>query len=433
MVTNDAASGAGTRSDDGVDRGERSVPPSLLVPDLSDFWRDLADRLERNGVSWRGQVRVSTLSSQARGVLLNLVGTPGRRSVDVAVLESALVGLGVGGDLSEALDALGAPVSSVPQQRRDDRARRADGRAAAREAVAAWPESWAVVWIDEVIGAGVLAGAGPDEALTLIGGVRRVLDAIDRAEGVSSISRIDLAAGALGSSHALDPGTRLERATTRALSHLVAAASGTDAIVGSGSEQPVDPWSQLGVHRSLVSGAALTWRLPLLATDPLAPMVRSSDALRLPFVVTRLALDSVGCAFAPDARVLVVENPRVLELAAQLDAAESLICANGNPSTTVNLLIDGLLAAGATLRYHGDFDAAGLAMCARMHARGVEPWRMSVVDYLAALDEADRQGVTLPVDPAPCVQTPWDPELQSVFDEHRRIVHEERLLDLILS
>ncbi len=154
--------------------------------------------------------------------------------------------------------------------------------------------------------------------------------------------------------------------------------------------------------------------------------------MRLPFVVTRLALDTIGCSFAPGAEVLIVENPRVLEHAAQRGVATSMICANGNPSTTVNLLIDGLLEAGATLRYHGDFDVAGLAMCARMHARGVQPWRMSVHDYLAALDEADRQGVALPVDLAPCVETPWDPELHVVFDDHRRIVHEERLLHLLV-
>ncbi len=210
----------------------RVAPPSLLADDLAEFWADVAGRLERNGDGWRGQVSLSSLTSHARGVLLALVGTPGRRTIDTGLLEQALVGLGVGGDLPEALATLGAPVSAVPQQRRDERARRADGRAVARESVSSWPEAWAPVWIDEVIGAGVLSGYGPDEALGVVGAVRRVLDAIDGADAGSSISRIDLAANVLGSSHALDPGTRMERATTRALGHLVAAATGDDLEAG---------------------------------------------------------------------------------------------------------------------------------------------------------------------------------------------------------
>ncbi len=439
MVNDGAGPRSGISSAEVDVSGVHSVPPSLLDGDLRGFWAELASRLERNGDAWRGRIAVSSLSSHARGVLLALVGTPGRRTVEARALEAALVDLGVGKDLPDALAALGAPVSSLPQQRRTDRQRRADGRAAAREALAAWPEPWASTWLDEIIGAGVLAGFGREESSTLVDAVRRVLDAIERADSGASISRIDLAAEVLGSSHALDPGTRLERATTRALGHLVAAASGNrveaerSADAGSGSALPAaDPWSQLGVHRSLVSGAALTWRLPLTADGPLATVVRACDELRLPFVVTRLAIDTAGCSFAPDAEVLIVENPRVVELAAQRGAATPMICANGNPSTTVNLLIDGLLAAGARLRYHGDFDVAGLAMCARMQIRGVEPWRMSAADYLAALDEADQHGVALPVDHAACEPTPWDPTLKSLFDEHRRIVHEERLLQQIV-
>lgn len=78
------------------------------------------------------------------------------------------------------------------------------------------------------------------------------------------------------------------------------------------------------------------------------------------------------------------------------------------------------LARGAHIRYHGDFDAAGLAICAPMQAIGCTPWRMGSADHLAAAAE-----------PAP--GTPWDPALQRVFDDHRRIIHEERLLPGLLA
>lgn len=415
------------------------VPPSLLGEELTSFWADLARRLERNGEQWRGQIKVSALSSPARGVLWSLVGTPGRKTIDAATLESALAELGVGDDLVDALGALGAPVSPRPGEARVDRRRRSEGRAEARRMVASWPEPWATMWIDELISTGVLAGYGPDEAAELVTSVRNVIDAIDASP--AAVSRIDLAATVLGSSHALDPGTRVERGATRALSYLIANASGGEVDPPGESGEHVsgrsifgdataDPWTQLGVHRSLVSGAALTWRLPLIGSEPMATVVRACDDMGVPFVVTRLALGSLD--FDGDADVLVVENPRVLEFAAQVGASTPIVCANGNPSATVNQVIDSLLAAGARLRYHGDFDVAGLAMSTRMHLRGVEPWRMTAADYLEALHDADRQGVALPVDRSPCEPTPWDPPLQAVFDDDRRIVHEERLLQSIV-
>ena len=43
--------------------------------------------------------------------------------------------------------------------------------------------------------------------------------------------------------------------------------------------------------------------------------------------------------------------------------------------------------AGAELRYHGDFDWAGVAMANRLIAEvGVVPWRMGADDYTGALE-----------------------------------------------
>lgn len=92
-----------------------------------------------------------------------------------------------------------------------------------------------------------------------------------------------------------------------------------------------------------------------------------------------------------------------------------------------------MLGCGAHLRYHGDFDVAGLAICARMFRLGLQPWRMSVTDYLEAIDTARKDGIVLPVDEAPPGPTPWDPDLRAVFRQHRLIVHEERLLDELLG
>ena len=96
------------------------------------------------------------------------------------------------------------------------------------------------------------------------------------------------------------------------------------------------------------------------------------------------------------------------EAAAQACIPTPVLSTNGQPSTTVLLLLEQLRRAGAELRYHGDFDSAGLAICERMTRLGLQPWRMNG-------------------------PTSWDPDLRAVFDRERRIVHQERLLPGLLD
>jgi hypothetical protein len=87
----------------------------------------------------------------------------------------------------------------------------------------------------------------------------------------------------------------------------------------------------------------------------------------------------------------------------------------------------------AGVAYHGDFDSSGLRICARMHRLGLTPWRMDVAAYHEALAATDLEGAKLPVDAHRAPPTPWDPQLRDAFDHDRRIVHEERLLELLLG
>ena len=237
----------------------------------------------------------------------------------------------------------------------------------------------------------------------------------------AAMSRVDLAARLFGSAHALDAGTRLEAGATRALAHRL------------GAGQARDLWERAGAHLDLTSGPVLTWRLPVASTSRLAPLVDQATVLGVPLHLSQFALRTHPVTPAPGADVLVVENPRIVEAAAQADSATAVVAANGNPSGAVRLLLSQLAEAGARLRYHGDFDAAGLAICARMHAVGLVPWRMDADDYLAALDAADSEGVDLPVNDTPAPPTPWHPVLRAVFDRERRIVHEERLLATLIG
>lgn len=394
--------------------------PSLADPGLGTVWELVRRRLESHGVDNRGRVTLPRLPSSAR---LTLTAVTGRRlgaTLDLRALEAGLVRLGIGADLPAALAALAHPVSDAPARRRAERAGARQAREAARAEAATWREPWAGAWIDEVVRAGGVRGLDTDAARALVRSVRRVLDHLD-PEGEAPVSRVDLAARVLGDAHALDAGTRLEAATTRALAHRLGPARGPDL------------WERAGAHLDRTSGAVLTWALPLVPGSGLHPLTTAATTAGVPVHLTRYALRRHPATVAPGTVVLVVENPRVVEAAAESQVPSAVVAGGGNPSGTVRLLVDQLLTSGAELRYHGDFDAAGLAICARMAAAGCTPWRMAATDYRRAITDAARAGVDLPLDPSPCGPTPWDPDLRETFDRHRRIVHEERLLPELLD
>ncbi len=392
-----------------------TVPSSLRSPELDVLWALARARLESRGRDYRGRLTLPLLSSSATLVLKALVGRPVGKTVDLADLEASLARLRIGADLARALAALGHEISDEPRQRRAERRGRKEARSAARSVVSGWPEPWASDWITEVIRVGTLRGLDVSQARTFLQRVRAVLDCFDR-ECITPISRVDLAARVLGSAHALDAGTRIEAAVTRALSFKL------------GPAVRRHLWAQAGVHLDLTSAPALTWRMPLRGDSGLARLSAAATDAGIPLHLSRFALEAHPPSVPRGSRILVVENPRVVEAAAQRRASTPVISTNGRPSSTVSLLLAGLLDAGAELRYHGDFDAAGFAICESLMRLGLTPWRMNAADYLRAVAAADAEGAALLHDPQPPGPTPWDPDLQQVFERDRRIVHEERLL-----
>ena len=361
------------------------------------------------------------MSSEARLTLTGLLGRTPTSMLARAVVEAALVDLGVGADLVMALGNLGFAPSSEPAERRAARAERESARSAARAAVHTWSEPWSTAWIDDVVRAGLLRGLDAPAAITLVQSTRSILDRLDAVPADRPISRTDLAANVLGSSHALDTGTALETVVARALAHRM----DHELIEGA--------WERAGVHTDQVSGAVLTWALPVLPESGLHELTMAATKAGVPLHLTRYALTTHPVQVAVGTTILVAENPRVVEAAAQRSSARATITTNGNPSAAVRLLLDQLLTCGATLLYHGDFDVPGLAICTRMQQIGLVPWRMDAAQYRAAVEAAAAAGVQLPIEDRLPGPTPWDPSLQHAMQETARIVHEERLLDDILE
>ena len=118
----------------------------------------------------------------------------------------------------------------------------------------------------------------------------------------------------------------------------------------------------------------LTWRLPVEGTSPVATLCHTASDAGLPVHLSLLALQSNPVTVRPGCSVLVVENPQVLEAAVGRNWQWCVIAANGNPSMTVVTLVQQLVAAAAVVRYHGDFDSPGIAICRRLSEIGAVPW-----------------------------------------------------------
>ena len=397
------------------------IPESLLQNELQPLWASARQRLDRFGPERRGTVARPDLGQTGDLTLRSLMGRKLASHLDLAELETALTARDIGEDLCSALTLLGHPPSREASRRRAVRQRAAAARAAVDSAVTVWPEPWAAQWAAGLAGSGLLAGLEGEEAESLVEDVRRLLDRLDQSEPDIS-SRTELAATLFGSAHALDPGTRRAAFATRALQLRIG-----DDLTGR------ELWEASGIQADRVSAPALVWRVPATGDSALAGLLRGAARGGLPLHVSLLALRRDPVVVPAGTQVLAVENPRLVEAAAEQSLECCVVSTNGNPTTAVTTLVQQMRESGACLWYHGDFDASGIAICRRMHDLGCRPWMMDAQDYRDAIVRAECASVRLDRDARGCGPTPWDPALEEAFDTRRLIVHEEFVLDEVLG
>ena len=420
-----------------------AVPESLRIPGLQPVWASARKHLDKHGPQRRGRVTLPHLDPASELALKSILGRATGR-LDLGQLESALTGLRIGDDLSDALTRLGHPPSAEAAQRRAVRARSTAAREALRGSMASWPEPWAADWAEDLVRSGLLGGLDGNDVEAMVHGVRRLLDFLDRADPQPAVrarpsdwlgrhepprpvespltGRTELAASLFGSSHALDPGTRLASLVSRALRLRL----GEDL-------EGRELWESAGIQPDRVSAPALVWAVPASGDSPLDRLLRIAAEGALPVHVSLLAMQRHPVTVPAGTAVLVVENPRLVEAAAERRLRCGVVAANGNPATAVTALLRQLLDSGASAWYHGDFDVAGIAICRRMHQLGCKPWMMDASDYENAISLADGNRVHLEHDTRGCGPTPWDPRLEAVFEDRRLKVHEEFVLDGVLD
>ncbi|MDH6236342.1 TIGR02679 family protein [Cryobacterium sp. CG_9.6] len=397
----------------------------LGTPETAWLLDRMHSRLEQKG-TLEGTVTKQGASTAERMAAARLVGRSVRSgssaSVSLEQLDVRLRRDAWPAGLESAVVELSGPVSG-PDVRRAERAGWQNVADTLRGIADDRPEL--ETWVENALRSGAVkrstASAAAAHAVSLqLGVLARALPAEGVPLGV-------LAAGLFGDAHALDPKTPLGSIAVG----LAAAATGQ--LPGTGSRWRRDAWQSCGVIVDELSSTVLTLGLPGGVTSPTARALAALGEAGQPAVLTyrQLAVDDIGTA---PQLVSVCENPAVIAAAADRFGAGAgaapLICVNGQPGAAVIRLLTQLVAGGARLRYHGDFDAGGLAI-ARTVARSVpwEPWRFGEADYRTACESSLATSVFSGV----VGETPWDAGLSGAMEELRLRVEEESVLAVLLD
>jgi uncharacterized protein (TIGR02679 family) len=237
------------------------------------------------------------------------------------------------------------------------------------------------------------------------------------------VSRTELAARVTGSAHGLDDGTIVTQLALRALAFDAGAAPPATAAARR------DLWERYRVSADTVSSTCLALGVLARGHGPVARRLQLAAEAGDPVHVT--PRDLRGLELARHERVLVCENPRVLEaMADRFGGAAPAVCAAGQPRLVTLELLRRLGGAGARLLYHGDFDWPGIAIANRLVAEaGTQPWLMRASDYQTAA----RSGQSvLELTGTPVVAS-WDPALSTTMADLGVVVHEEAVLDGLLA
>jgi uncharacterized protein (TIGR02679 family) len=394
---------------------------TLGHPALRRLVERLRGRMER-GEGWEGVVRLDNPSAEERDALASLLGRPlgggGSMSVNLEQLR-VVVEKACGADnLGDAVELLVGRVT--------------DKRAAREREAQAWECVWqeareGVVddvgraWLEDLRSKGIVKRlcAGAEEGVSCL---RMAVEVARRLPG-RNVTLAQLAVEVTGTAHGLDPRTTLGAVCLR----FVERVSGVEDKGAAGRRAA---WAGVGVICDELSSTVLV--LNVVGDDGTLTgrMMRDAASEGEPVCVTARQLTRRPPSFSSLEGVVVsvCENPSIVAAAADAwgVACAPLVCVEGQPNGAVRTLLDGLVAAGASLRYHGDFDWAGIQIANLvMRRHGATPWRMMTSDYLEAAGGTSLEG-------APRAAT-WDPGLVDAMARRGVAVHEEMVAGRLLA
>jgi uncharacterized protein (TIGR02679 family) len=395
--------------------------------ELAELRRRLRARYERGQ---QGDTAVlNGIRPFERAALESLLGRRSRTGTSMKLslteIEQVLRRAEVAPSLRTALEALDGPLQDLAGQRAALAAAWVDIRDRETE-----PRLQALLTFPS--GLGLLkrcAGGDPERAARLLEQAHRVLARLP-AHG---LTLAHLAAETFGDAHALDAGQPVSTLVLRAISGVSAPEDAEGEACTSGRLAWLRAqWARVGVSVNEMAAPVLLLNLPAAAGTPGGDIARAAALGGEPVHLSLRALLKAPPVWrVTDQEVFVCENPAVVAIAAdRLGAAcAPLVCTEGMPAAAQRTLLAQLTAAGARLRYHGDFDWPGLRIGGFvMRTFRAIPWRYGTTDYLAVPDAAGRA-----LGAESCGAVEWDEQLVTAMKARRLAVDEEAVIERLLE
>lgn len=398
---------------------------------LSSLRKRLRQRFERGPADGKlERLRITNLGADEHAALAGLMGRSVRFSssmqIDVPLIDAALSRAGIATSLRAALEFIDGPIIHIDTAR-------AELQAAWLRAVSNASHTNLLAFLQAPAGLGLLkrlSNGNPDTAAQLCRIANTVLDALP-ADGMT---RAQLAANTLGDAHALDNG-RPAAALVLAVWRVNAAPKhdphdedplGVESEIG--DERIRDVWAKAGVLVNELARPALFLNLKVKAHSSLPNTTGEPTYASLRFLLRSSPSWDVS-----GQDIYVCENANLIAIAADRCGSHCapMVCTDGMPAAAQRVLLQQLAAAGGRLRYHGDFDWAGVRIGNYvMRECGARPWRFDAAAYSAAVAHAPRPGLALAGLEA---KASWDEGLTVAMQEHQLSIAEESLADVLLE
>ncbi|MFD1310520.1 TIGR02679 family protein [Streptomyces kaempferi] len=398
---------------------------TLCRPELRPLWHMVHSRLSSGRPVTR--VRLGPLDDSQREALADLLGldrlTDPSPSIPLRRLEEAVIELSAGRTVRDIVTELVGPLGDRAGVRRSEERERAElwTWLADHNTVRAQPVLSG--WAASCRAAGLVSGSAQRTRAQLSDALKVLAELPAQAEPLPVFAARVLT----GRAHALDDGTSLSTLVLRALATLY------DTVPPQSAVERRGLWARAGVADDELSATVLVGGLRPAGDGLLARLARActdaGQATSLTLAHVRHPGD-LALPAAPASVVHVVENPSILALALRRFGAHCppLVCTSGWPNSAAIQLLRLIADHGAALRYHGDFDGEGIRIAAYvLDKTSARPWRMTAVDYRAAV-------VRNPRGPQPgrITEAPWDTELAEAMAEHGIAVVEELVADALL-